>query len=314
MKYLITLLFIFILFNFINSINAYKDREIVRTHLQTIIGTSGTVDNHDISTKLAPRFKRDLSKSLLAVDSKINGKKVDILPQTLYRILFSFDNDKFKTSWITICDGNGTYLNQIDFSFTYSNDKILDLKWHLDYNTEEVHHKKKPNNFYINYKWKEIKDKDISSGLFILFLFGILISSVSVIYIIFQFTGVKPSKSLPSYYQALNSNFNNNNNNNNNSNGNNSYNRSYQQNSSLPSQQQQQQQYNLSPQQQQPQPQPQQQQQQQYYQEDNFIDTSANSRPPTKNINNLSPTTTTSHSFDDDDDEQQPDISEMESL
>ncbi|KAN0031614.1 hypothetical protein ACTFIV_005479 [Dictyostelium citrinum] len=312
MKHFITLLFIFFLFNFINSTNAYKDREIVRTHLQTIIGTSGSVDNHDISTKLAPRFKRDLSKSLLAVDSKINGKKVDILPHTLYRILFSFDNDKFKTSWITICGENGTYLNQIDFTFTYSNDKILDLKWHLDYNTEEVHHKKKPSNFYINYKWKEIKDKDISSGLFVLFLFGILVSSVSVIYIIFQFTGVKPSKSLPSYYQALNSNNSNNSNNNNyNSIGNNGYSRSYL--SSPP--QQQQHQYNLSP-------------PQHYYQEDNFIDTSVNSRSPTKNINNPSSpktitttTTSTSQSFnddgnddDDDDDEQQPDISEMESL
>ncbi|KAN0045269.1 hypothetical protein ACTA71_005646 [Dictyostelium dimigraforme] len=309
MKYFITLI-IFFLFIFLNTTNAYKDREIVRTHLQTIIGTSGSVDNHDISTKLAPRFKRDLSKSLLAVDAKSNGKKVNLLPDTLYRILFSFDNDKFKTSWITICGGNGTYLNQIDFTFTFSNDKILDLKWHLDYNTEEVHHKKKPSNFYINYRWKEIKDKDISGGLFILFLFGILISSISVIYIIFQFTGVKSSKSLPSYYQTLNSNFNSGNNS---YNGNNGYNRSP--NQQQQQQQQQHQQYNLSS----PQPlqqyqQQQQKQQQQYYQEDNFIDTSVNSRSPTKNISNLSPTTTTLHSFDDDDDEQQPDISEMESL
>ncbi|EGC33673.1 hypothetical protein DICPUDRAFT_80560 [Dictyostelium purpureum] len=188
-----------ILLLFININNAYKPREIVRVNLQTKTGAN--IEHHDLSPRIAPKFKVDLSKSLLNLDSS-NNKKAELLPNILYKILFSFDNDRFKTTWITVSDGNGKFLNHIDFTFIYSNDKIIDLKYNLDYNDEAVHHGKKQSDFYINYRWEEIRDKDLSSGLFVLFTVGLIVSGISFTHITISFAS-KPSKikNLPSYYQ-----------------------------------------------------------------------------------------------------------------
>ena len=41
---------------------------------------------------------------------------------------FSFDNARFPTNWITVTDGRGTFLQEIEFQFTYVDSIILSVK------------------------------------------------------------------------------------------------------------------------------------------------------------------------------------------
>ena len=45
---------------------------------------------------------------------------------------FGFDNSRFITPWITVADGQGTYLHRIEFTLTYSENDITDVKWTLE--------------------------------------------------------------------------------------------------------------------------------------------------------------------------------------
>lgn len=45
---------------------------------------------------------------------------------------FSVDGGRFITPWITVADGHGTYLQFIEFIFTYSGDEIIEMKWKTD--------------------------------------------------------------------------------------------------------------------------------------------------------------------------------------
>ncbi|EFA82908.1 hypothetical protein PPL_03686 [Heterostelium album PN500] len=138
--------------------------------------------------------------------------------------------DKFTTTWITVADGSGTYLNHIEFTFYYSNDKIVDVKYKLDYNDEEIHRGKKPEHFYLIYKWQQVRDKDYTMSLFVLFFTGIALGGFVFTYNAFRFqlefgstTATKKRKEeLPSYvgyntnndwktYSDINNNSNNNN-------------------------------------------------------------------------------------------------------
>ncbi|KAF2070114.1 hypothetical protein CYY_008566 [Polysphondylium violaceum] len=199
--YTTTLLVLVLLFGNINQIDAYKYGDIIRFSKKSYHDLRET-DWNDIRVKFSPRFQVDRTITLSSLTSIPLGES------SLYKISFSLDNDRFKTSWITVADGQGTFLNHIEFKFTYSNDKIVDVKWTLDYNDEEVHHKKKPDHIYLIYRWEEAQDIDISAGLFILFTVGLSISGFLFTFIAFQFqyidTKNKSTKvSLPFYESPL---------------------------------------------------------------------------------------------------------------
>ncbi|GAM23228.1 hypothetical protein SAMD00019534_064030 [Acytostelium subglobosum LB1] len=148
--------------------NALRSGDLVRLSKKSIHDMKAT-DWTDVKAKYSPRFKIDKTITLASLTS------VNLTKHSLYKIQFAFF-DKFPTTWITVANGNGTFLNHIEFTFLYSNDKIVDVKYILDYNDEEEHHGVKPEHFYLIYKWQQIKDKDITMGLFVLFFTGIALS------------------------------------------------------------------------------------------------------------------------------------------
>ena len=50
----------------------------------------------------------------------------------LYVSEFSFSDDKFLTSWITVNDGEGTILSSIDITFIHTNTHVEQIKWKAD--------------------------------------------------------------------------------------------------------------------------------------------------------------------------------------
>lgn len=50
-----------------------------------------------------------------------------------FKMSFSFDNEQLITPWITVNNGLGVYLHVLQFTFVYSSDRIVDLKWEAEY-------------------------------------------------------------------------------------------------------------------------------------------------------------------------------------
>ncbi|KYQ90664.1 hypothetical protein DLAC_09299 [Tieghemostelium lacteum] len=180
---IISILIIFSLL--LSSCSAYKTGEVIRFNKQSKhISPDRTREfNSDwtlIKSKFSPRFKIDKTITL----SSLTSAKLD--ENSIFKIKFQIDS--FETFWITAADRNGIYLNHIEFTFTYSNDKIIDIKWIPDYNDEPEHQGKKPEHIYLIYKWEELNDKDLSTSLLLLFSFGIVTSGFIVSLLSIQFS------------------------------------------------------------------------------------------------------------------------------
>jgi len=203
-SYLIYIVILFILFlnSNENVVNAHKYGDLIRFSKKSYHDMRESEWN-DIRMKFSPKFQVDKTITLSSLTS------IPLGSTSLYKIAFSLDNDRFKTSWITVADGEGTFLNHIEFKFIYSNDKIVDVKWTLDYNDEEIHQKKKPDHIYLIYRWEEAQQEDITAGLFILFTVGLSISGFLFTFIAFQFqyidTKNKSKVSLPLYESPISS-------------------------------------------------------------------------------------------------------------
>jgi len=110
---------------------------------------------------------------------------------------FSFVDEKFITPLITISDGKGTFVEAIKFTFVYSENDIVDLRWTVDYNTDRVsdhQHKSDPSKFFIHYGWERFGDKNADLGMAVLFFTGFAIGAILFLYVLIA-TGVEtPSR------------------------------------------------------------------------------------------------------------------------
>ncbi len=91
---------------------------------------------------------------------------------------FSAADGQYITPWITVSDGFGTYLQFVEFTFVYSGNDIIEMKWKTDCmpsffqylcilfiiyfsdNTGE-HAGKIPTALYLHFNWEELKEKGI---------------------------------------------------------------------------------------------------------------------------------------------------------
>jgi len=122
----------------------------------------------EVAPKHAPRFALERSARLPAI------KTDDLSKDTAFKMLFSFENNRFTTSWITIADGSGKLLNLIEFVFVYSGNDIVEVKWHLDYTDVKT---KVPEQITVKYSWVQFIEQDTSFALSALFVSGFILSS-----------------------------------------------------------------------------------------------------------------------------------------
>ena len=109
-----------------------------------------------------------------------------------FKLSFSFDHDRFLSTWITVNDGAGNYLHYIEFEFVYSGDHIQQLKWSVAY---QVPDRKgvKPEHIFLRYRWVPFVETDAALGLDTLFLVASLTAWGVILMVLFRMDKVKRS-------------------------------------------------------------------------------------------------------------------------
>eukprot|EP00742_Colponemidia_sp_Colp-10_P008135 GILJ01008782.1.p1 GENE.GILJ01008782.1~~GILJ01008782.1.p1 ORF type:complete len:203 (-),score=12.79 GILJ01008782.1:199-777(-) len=128
----------------------------------------------DISRDLSPHFAVDRTVTLTPLFKNQNYSS-----EHEYKMSFNFDHERFSTSWITITDGKGTFLESLYFTLVYAGDKVVKVTWKTEFQAEELKGKR-PEHIYIHYHWHKLPEKDLDKGLRFLFIFGLLVSGYLV--------------------------------------------------------------------------------------------------------------------------------------
>jgi len=165
MKIIFTILLVLIIS--ILTVHGYTKGDLVNMKKKSLMEGRYT-EWSEVAPKHAPRFALERSARLPAI------KTDDLSKDTAFKMLFSFENNRFTTSWITIADGSGKLLNLIEFVFVYSGNDIVEVKWHLDYTDVKT---KVPEQITVKYSWVQFIEQDTSFALSALFVSGFILSS-----------------------------------------------------------------------------------------------------------------------------------------
>eukprot|EP01103_Thecamoeba_quadrilineata_P018525 TRINITY_DN7079_c0_g1_i1.p1 TRINITY_DN7079_c0_g1~~TRINITY_DN7079_c0_g1_i1.p1 ORF type:complete len:229 (-),score=45.99 TRINITY_DN7079_c0_g1_i1:53-739(-) len=107
------------------------------------------------------------------------------------KVAFSFGEDRFLLPWVTLQKGSKSfYPNYAEIIFIHSGDDIIEVKVKIlteqlanhPLSSSEVFTK---NILYLKYKWVERGEKDMTSGLAVLFLVGFVLALIVFFSIIF---------------------------------------------------------------------------------------------------------------------------------
>lgn len=100
-----------------------------------------------------------------------------------FKLQCSFADDQFLTSWITLTDGRGHYLNFIKIIFLYSGNIVTGIRWEPQYHAQ-FHDGSRPEHIYIRYAWDHVHETDVAAGLNLLVVFSALIAYAAVFLVI----------------------------------------------------------------------------------------------------------------------------------
>lgn len=109
----------------------------------------------------------------------------DFYSNRAFLLEFSFEEGKFLTPQIPISDGKGKFVNEIEFVFTYSGGSIIDLDYYVHYN-DGIHEGKIPQHVYIRYRWKEFYVEDVTLGVIVLLLSGVVLGAGILTFIMIE--------------------------------------------------------------------------------------------------------------------------------
>jgi len=99
-------------------------------------------------------------------------------------MMFSFDHEKFITPFITISNGQGTFLEFLEFTFVFSGDDIVELKWRTHYNDADERRGKAPTDFEVEFRWEAHEEMDIDFTLAAFFFLSFLLAFSMLLYVI----------------------------------------------------------------------------------------------------------------------------------
>jgi len=124
----------------------------------------------ELVSRYTPRFGMDRTVKLHAMSS---SKTYSAFEE--FKISFAFDHENFLTSWITITDGKGHFLNYIEIDFIYAGDHIQSVKWQAVY-YEDEHKGDRSDYVFIRYHWKELVESDAATGLNVLLIASLIVA------------------------------------------------------------------------------------------------------------------------------------------
>jgi len=139
----------------------------------------------DVLGKEAPKFGMDRTVKIHAGDP---AQAYDTTEEL--KLMFSFDHDRHLTSWITVMDGKGNYLNYVEIDFTYSGDYIRSIKWVADYH-ENTEMNTRPDFVFLRFHWHEFSDTDVASGVDFLLVVGTVVGWLCAILVVCNLDSVR---------------------------------------------------------------------------------------------------------------------------
>jgi hypothetical protein len=90
-----------------------------------------------------------------------------------FKIAFSFADDRFLTSWLTVTDGSALFLSVVQFDFTYAGSLLLGVKWRVEYHDMVAG---RPEHIALRYVWHKHVEKDTDLGLNLLVILAAIVS------------------------------------------------------------------------------------------------------------------------------------------
>mmetsp|Transcript_51292 Transcript_51292/g.133225 ORF Transcript_51292/g.133225 Transcript_51292/m.133225 type:complete len:214 (+) Transcript_51292:100-741(+) len=111
---------------------------------------------HDLPTASQPHFLRDLTTMLDHVPGDIGTEP--------YKISLALHGMQIVTPWITVADGRGRFLSQIELQLTALGSELSSLRWETQYVDEEP-----PAHITVHTVWEHAREHDLESALALLF-------------------------------------------------------------------------------------------------------------------------------------------------
>lgn len=110
------------------------------------------------------RVVRFLTDHIAAID----GPPVGVAHDEPVKIALALHGLEHQTTWITIADGQGEYLAQLELRLEAAGDMVTKVRWETVYAKESV----PPEKIQLRTVWTNMNEHDLSRALGLLFLFG----------------------------------------------------------------------------------------------------------------------------------------------
>ena len=104
---------------------------------------------------------------------------ISTAPGEEIKIQLSYSDSRFTTPWITVADGHGKYLSQLDIRFLHADGDISSLAWEGKWG-EVGAGDQHPPPAVVRYVWEEASDTDLEGGLIAIFGGAVLAVEASV--------------------------------------------------------------------------------------------------------------------------------------
>lgn len=94
-----------------------------------------------------------------------------------FKMSFSFLNDQFITSWITLADGKGAFLTHLLFTIEHAGDQVTHVSWQTWYDESDA----PPEHVSLEYRFVDAAQQDPRSALTALFATSLLCSVIGLV-------------------------------------------------------------------------------------------------------------------------------------
>ncbi|PRP79659.1 hypothetical protein PROFUN_10559 [Planoprotostelium fungivorum] len=158
--------------------DAFRYGDVVRMSRRSQTKQGGS-DWIDITAQYCPKFRMRSTVNLL-IDSETEFANSDLSKEV--KMSFAFDDRQLLVPYLSVSSKEGVYLESIEFKFSFSEDKVVEVDWTTHYSRPQEL-REPPKTVYVHYDWYEHSQKhtDFARDLFLVLNF--LFIGVYVLYL-----------------------------------------------------------------------------------------------------------------------------------